>query len=670
MGRHLVSLLAIVAAAAGCGSDLAQPSPKPLPAVDMFSPLVSGEARSPRIANYRIDAHYDAATKQIKATETLRWKNTGTDSVPELQFHTYMNAFKNEQSVFMQESRGRHRGARAADSGWGWIEVSSIKIAETELRPTAKYVGPDETVLELPLPTPLAAGESLEVQIAFLVQLPEVFARTGFKGDFAMVGQWFPKIGVRVGEPFSERWHCEPFHLNSEFFADFGTYDVSLTVPTTHVVAATGVLVGADDTGNGMRTLHYRAADVHDFAWMIDPHMEVMSGTANTEAGQTEVRVYYRPAQREFAERHLASGIGAIEQFSELYYPYPWSLMSIIDPPSDAASGAGGMEYPTLVTTAGDVAAMREGIRFPEFVTIHEVGHNWFQGILASNEVDEAWLDEGVNEYADGVVMERLYGRTTSMIDWRGIVSDFYALRRAMAFPLADLPSPIATRSYEFADFSSYGAATYTKTALALRTLENVVGRDAFRAAMRSYTESFAFKHPSGKDLFATLEKSLAQDLDWFVKPAFHEIGAVDLRVRSLSCRRQLPPRGVFGEGDERTIVDDTEETEDTPHICDALIVNLGNVPVPVDVELVLEDGVRQRHRWEANETPNKQWHRIETITQSPVAEVLIDPDNLIALDDTPIHSGYRTEARSDASQRAASRIGFWTQTMMQVVGL
>ena len=668
MRRYLLGLLAVASGA--CNSGLAEPRPRPLPAIDAFSPLVGDKPLSPRIANYRIDASYDIKTKQISANETLLWRNSSSVPVGELRFHLYMNAFKNEKSVFMQESKGHHRSARATKEGWGWIELSSIRIDGEELRPTAKYIGPDETVLELPLPTPLAPGSSLKIDIDFLVQLPEVFARTGYKGEFAMVGQWFPKIGVLVGEPGAEQWHCEPFHLNSEFFADFGNYDVSLTIPTSHVVAATGVLVAAEDDGGGMRTLHYRAADVHDFAWMIDPHMEVITDIANTKAGQTEVRVYYRPAQRDFAKRHLAAGIGAIEQFSELYYEYPWSLMSIIDPPADAASGAGGMEYPTLVTTAGDMPAMREGVRFPEFVTIHEVGHNWFQGILASNEVDEAWLDEGVNEYADGVVMEHLYGASTSMIDWRGIVSDFYTFSRALRFPLADLPSPIATRSYEFADNAAYGAATYTKTALALHTLENIVGREEFRAAMRSYAVKFAFKHPTGTDLFDTLEQSLGRDLDWFIKPAFHEIGAVDLRVRSLKCRRQLPPRGVFGEGDERTIVDDTPVTDDTPHICEALIVNLGNVPVPVDVELVLEDGVVQRHRWEADRTPHKKWHRIQVISESPVVEVRIDPDNLIALDDTPVQNAFRTEAKSQASRRAAARIQFWTQTMMQVVGL
>src|SRR5262249_4542177 len=205
--------------------------------------------------------------------------------------------------------------------------------------------------------------------------VPEVFARTGYKGEFHMVAQWFPKIGVRVGPPGAERWECQPFHINNEFFADFGTYDVALTVPSTHTVAATGVLTNAVDAGGGMRTLTYHAEDVHDFAWMADPYMEVMPGQAKlAEEGTVEVRVYYRPEQRDFARRHLEAATGAIEKFSAMFVPYPWPILSVIDPPVDAASGAGGMEYPTLVTTGAawplrDSVFARPGVPLPAFVT-------------------------------------------------------------------------------------------------------------------------------------------------------------------------------------------------------------------------------------------------------------------------------------------------------------
>jgi hypothetical protein len=332
-------------------------------------------------------------------------------------------------------------------------------------------------VLEVPLPTPLDPGSSIELTIVFTAQLPEVLSRTGHHGPFAMVGQWFPKVGVRVGAPGFETWHCEPLHVSTEFFADFGTYDVTLTVPNTHVVAATGVLTAAEDKDDGTRVLHYHAEDVHDFAWMIDPYMEVVTGEATVGDGpKVLVRVVHRPRQREFALRHLRAAIGTLEQFSQMFVPYPWSIMTVIDPPLEAAE-ASGMEYPTLVTTAGDHALARDGLRWPEFVTIHEVGHNWFQGMLASNEYEEAWLDEGISEWADGVAMVRLYGEKRSALDWMGWSADIFHWRRAMGSHIGDLPAPIATAPYAFPDQEAYGETTYLKTMLALRTLENSAAR-------------------------------------------------------------------------------------------------------------------------------------------------------------------------------------------------
>ncbi len=261
-----------------------------------------------------------------------------------------------------------------------------------------------------------------------------------------MVGQGFPKIRVRGGPPGAERWSCEPLSANTEFFADFGVYDVTLTVPSTHAVAATGVLVSSTESPGGTRTFRYHAEDVHDFAWMADPYMDVIRGVAKPGDGgpDVEVRVYFRGEQRAFSQRHLEAAIGTIERMSQAYIPYPWPIMSIVDPPVDAVAGAGGMEYPTLVTTAGDTVFARPGIHLPEYVTVHEVGHNWFQGMLASNEAEEAWLDEGVNEWADGKVMDDLYGTRTSAIDWMGWQSrGVLAAARARGGPGVD---PVADR--------------------------------------------------------------------------------------------------------------------------------------------------------------------------------------------------------------------------------
>jgi hypothetical protein len=664
------AVVAIVVAA--CGRDHATPRSRPLPKVDGSPALRGGGApRSSRIASYKLAAKLDPVRHQlIDASETLTWTNTGQSAVDMLPFHLYLNAFKNEQSLFMQSSHGVAREAHASATGWGYLQIESVHVAGADLtaalrRPAS--AGTDETVVELPLGQPVEPGATVEVAFKFTAQLPEVFARTGYKGEFHMIGQWFPKIGVRVGTPGAERWECQPFHINNEFFADFGTYDVALTVPNTHLVAATGVLTNAVDAGRGLRTLTYHAEDVHDFAWMADPYMDVMSGQAKlVDEGSVDVRVYYRPEQRDFARRHLEAAIGTIEKFSAMFVPYPWPIMSVIDPPVDAAAGAGGMEYPTLVTTAGDSVFARPGFRLPEYITVHEVGHNWFQGILASNEPEEAWLDEGVNEWADAAVMDELYSPRTSGLDWIGWQAEIGALRRAADGGNGVIPSPIATAAYAFVDNAAYGDQSYTATMRALQTLERIVGSQRFAAAMKSYAKAFAFHHPTGRDLFAALGAALGQDLTWFFGPVFHEVGRLELKLRHAGCVPAHPPRGVFGDGSAKKTVTEIEAPDSATWACEIVVQNTGRVHVPVDLELKFADGSTKRLQW--NDRGDGNWERFTIERSSRLVEVWLDPEGKIALDNPTAHH-YRIDGDGAAALRAGAWFGSVAQALMQIVG-
>ncbi|MBP9207157.1 MAG: M1 family metallopeptidase [Kofleriaceae bacterium] len=671
-GRALVVVLGaglVLAGCGACGEQLGPPRPRPLPALDGRAPLRVPGQRSPRVVGYRIKARLDDSTHRLTGEVGLTWKNAGETEVTQLPLHLYLNAFKNETSVFMQESRGQHRGQVASTTGWGWIDLDRVEVGGADLLPRLIWPGPgtDETVAWVPLPAPVPPGGEITLDLAFTAQLPKVFARTGYQGHFIMAGQWFPKLGRRDGPPGFERWVAEPLHLNSEFFADFGTYDVALTVPRTHLVAATGVLVDAIDNADGSRTLSYRAEDVHDFAWMADPFMEVVRGTARVDGGEVEVRVVHRPAQRHFARRHLHAAIGTIETMSTMFVPYPWSIMTVIDPPPDAAGSAGGMEYPTLVTTAGDSWWARPGVRLPEYVTVHEVGHNWFQGMLASNEGEHAWLDEGVNDWADGEVMTTLYGQRGSGLSWMGLEADVFRLRRAIESDV-DLPTPIAAAARAFVDADSYGAATYGKTMRALRTLLGVVGRDRFLAAMRRYAQEWAFRHPGPADLFAVLEAELGE-LDWFLGPVFYGLGGPALAVHSAECRPRHPPRGVFGRGAERTETTAAQAPDSPGWACRVVIKNTGTVRLPVDLELRFADGTRLSEHWDDRGT-GPAWHAIDLERSSPLVEVELDPEHKIALAEDSLPHTLRLRRNTDASWRAAARAGFWAQTSMSVFGL
>lgn len=634
-------------------------------------PALRGNAgpRSTRIANYKIDARLDAARHQIIATEVLTWTNTGETAVDYLPFHLYLNAFKNDRSLFWRTSRGEMRGARASEGGWGWIEIDSIQLEGVEQAAKLRRpdgAGDDETVTELPLAQPAQPGETIEVTIKFTAQLPEVYARTGYKGEFHMVGQWFPKIGVRAGTPGSEHWQCAPHQMTSEFFADFGTYDVSLTVPSTFVVAATGVLTAATESPGGTRTLVYRAEDVHDFAWMADPYMREMKGIATLQDGVVHVSVWHRPEQERFAARHLQAGIGAIETFSRDYLPYPWSQMTIVDPPVDAAMAAGGMEYPTFVATAGDSVFAQPGIHLPEYTTVHEVGHSWFQGMLASNEVDEAWLDEGVNEWADMRAMAELYGARTSAMDAFGIQADMTALRVAVGNDASSLASPIAASASAFVDADAYVDAVYSAAMRVLTTLEREVGPPKFAAAMRAYVKAFAFRHPTERDFVAMLETQLGQSLDWFFTPALHQTGGVKLKLRSASCSPAHARRGVVGDGVQKKVLAEAEAPETGSWVCEVVVQNSGVVHVPVDIELRFGDGSTQRLHWD--DRGGSGWQRFVVERSSQLVAVRLDPEGKIALA-SPMVKQFRVVGDASASLRAAARSASWLQTFMQLVG-
>ncbi|HEY6051608.1 MAG TPA: M1 family peptidase, partial [Thermoanaerobaculia bacterium] len=248
-------------------------------AVAFPAALHAAEPVRPPVVEYRIRAALDPKTHVVDGTERLVWRNPSTDAVGELRFHLYLNAFKNTRSTFFRESGGRLRGDRfdAKRDEWGAIDVLSLRTAAgTDLLPRARKVQPDgndpsdETVLAVPLPVPVGPRGEIVLDVAFRSKLPRIFARTGFVRDYHLVGQWFPKLGVY--EPAGMRgrtaggWNCHAFHANSEFYADFGDYDVTLTVPSEYVVGATGRQVSAKRSGSRTEC-RYVQENVHDFAW-------------------------------------------------------------------------------------------------------------------------------------------------------------------------------------------------------------------------------------------------------------------------------------------------------------------------------------------------------------------------------------------------------------------
>src|SRR4051812_16726050 len=204
------------------------------------------------IVKYKIEARLDAKAKTITGHEVIVWRNHSTDSIPDLQFHTYLNAFKNNYSTFMREGGENSRRVHFTGDAqaWGYVQIHSFKVDGRDLTSAMRYIQPDDgnpfdqTVLEVMLPKAIPAGGSVTIEIEWTSKLPRVFARTGFHDNLLPVAQWFPKPGgyEATGERHRGKggWNCPQFHPSPEFFADFGPFDVGLPVPSDFELAATG----------------------------------------------------------------------------------------------------------------------------------------------------------------------------------------------------------------------------------------------------------------------------------------------------------------------------------------------------------------------------------------------------------------------------------------------
>jgi hypothetical protein len=264
----------------------------------------------------------------------------------------------------------------------------------------------DHTVAEVPLPHPLAPGDTITFHLAFHDQFPLSIARNGWKRDFIMGGQWYPKPGVF----WHGAWNCHQYHSTTEFFSDFGTFNVHLTLPQRYVVGASGVPTGEQANADGTKTLSFYGEDIGDFAWAASPHFTVTDGTYATVHGAGEgARAGARRAPKA-GPRYRDIILKTLAEFDRRYGPYPYKIVTVIDP--EPGSEIGGMEYPTLFTGG---TSWYEPTYVTEVTAEHEFGHQYWYGMVATNEFEDAWLDEGINSYTEVNVLSSILGRDTSV---------------------------------------------------------------------------------------------------------------------------------------------------------------------------------------------------------------------------------------------------------------
>jgi hypothetical protein len=608
------------------------------------------------VANYTITAAYDADRHSLTAHEVLTWYNPTRQTATHLYFHLYLNAFANSDSSFMRELGPRWREwLRRHPDGWGYIEITSLHVGSSDLSSRLAFVHPDDdniddrTVVRLALDAPVPPHGTVDVEIDFVARLPKIVARAGYAGPFAMVAQWFPKIGV-----FQEgAWNCHQYHLNSEFFADFGAYDVTLTVPGAAVVGATGLLQSEHDNADGTRTVRYGANDVHDFAWTIDPRFRVFT----QDVDGITVRLLLQPNHVDQVTRHLNAARVAIQTYREWIGAYPYPQLTIVDP-GPGARRAGGMEYPTLITV-GTAWWMPDWLRLPEVVTVHEFGHQYWYGMVASNEFEEAWLDEGVNSYFEGRIMDAAFG-AASYADILGLHVSSVPVQR-LRYLQAATHDPMVRPAWGFLDSSSYAAISYAKTALALDTLGGYLGEATLRAGLRAYFERWRFHHPRGEDLLEALNQASGQDLGWYFDEVVRGTDILDYAVTRVTAE---PLEGFAGYR-----FTDGRPGEATPpetpaeqwYRSEVVVERLGGVVMPVTLQVVFDDGTNASESWDGRD----RWKRFEYRGNQRVEWAVVDPGDTMPLDYDRLNNSRMRDAGTRGMVRIVTRLAFWFQNLL-----
>jgi hypothetical protein len=576
--------------------------------------------QAPQIASYRMEVRLDPTAKTVAGSERITYQNPSQDTLDEIWLRLYLRAFSSQNTTWMRESGGQLRGFEATADNLGDIAVSSLATAGgADLLASATMT---DTLMRVPLPQPLGPGERLELDVEWVSKLPRVFARTGYGGrddTFFMVGQWYPKMAVYD----RGRWDTEPWHANSEFFHDFGSYDVSITAPQDYVLAGAGVPAGEQANSDGTRTLRFTAENVTDFAFAASPDFQ----TRTTTAGEVEVALFYLPEHETAIEEYLSSATGSLEAFSQWYGPYPHPRLTVVDVPNDAA-GAGGMEYPTLVTGGTLGAPGTSGI--VAMVVSHEVGHQWWPMQTATNEGREPWLDEGLTEYS-GIRYLAEVGQSVGSGTFAGLPIGAELYEKAIYQSSADHPATLPAWEYSPADYIT----VYSKTAMGLWTLENVVGTERFRRAMADYLAAFRFKHPTSADFRASLEGSLGDDLGWFFDDFMSGTGLIDYAAGAI-------------EGDG------------------VRVAREGEVPAPVDVRITLASGAQQDQTWDGQGASTS----FATPPGDPAVRVEVDPARKLKAELDRLDNAVGSGAQLGPALTFGGRLAFWLQAAVQSLGL
>ncbi|HTD97237.1 MAG TPA: M1 family metallopeptidase [Edaphobacter sp.] len=635
---------------------------------------------STRVVAYTIDARLDTDKKSLDATEVITYKNLTGQPLTTFPFHLYLNAFRPESSFtsethFTGGIRDSEKDNEYPNEKRGSIAITHIAADNYgDLTAAMHFTAPDDgnandhTVAEVTLPHPLAPNDSITFRLAFHDQFPLSVARNGYKRDFIMGGQWYPKPGVF----WHGAWNCHQYHSTTEFFSDFATFNVTLTVPRRYIVGASGVPTGDQANSDNTITHSFYGEDIGDFAFAASPNFTITDGTFLSSLGPVKIHVLALAAHPKAGPRYLDIIHKTLAQFDQRYGPYPYKIVTVIDP--EPGSEIGGMEYPTLFT--GDTS-WYEPTYITELTAEHEFGHQYWYGMVATNEFEDAWLDEGINSYTEVNVLSAILGRNTSVLNRSYANAGDFELQRYTYLIAPDF-DPVTRWAFKFRNIASYGGVTYGKTATLLATLEGLIGRDTMDEAMHTYFMRYRFTHPTTEDFLRTIEEvaiahgkalpTTAVGQNRSATQSVAEASALSLpnplpltstgqpdytsAPATNSSLRPFFNQAVYGTQVLDYAVDsitsdpaqwwlpEPKDKKQTQYLSTVYLRRKGDFILPVTAEIVFDDGTRLREHWNGVD----RWIKFSYTRNAKVVSAEIDPDHTVLLDKNFFNNSYTTK--------------------------
>jgi aminopeptidase N len=618
---------------------------------------VATGARSPRNANYEIDARLDEDARTIRARATIRWRNITDQPTSELQFHLYWNAWRDTESTWLRERRMAGLYQPPPDDAWSSMDVTSIQLREPsgsarDVTSDMRFIAPDDgndrdrTVMSVPIGRSVGPNEDVEVDLEWTARIPRPFARTGWVGDSYFIAQWFPKLGVLE----SNGWNTHQFHAATEFYSDFGVYDVRLTVPNRFIVGASGRQSMRTKNADGTTTHRYQAEDIHDFAWTASPdYVDLSQRFEHPTLPPVDVRLLLQSERSGQAERYFAIINATLKLYGEWFGAYPYGYMTVVDPAFQ--SDADGMEYPTFLTGRSRWLTP-DATQVPESTTAHEIGHQWWYGIVATNEFEHAWMDEGINTYATARVLaeakhpnrvELRYFGTFLPWSFRDIAVSRVDNDRLPGYRLngeADAPE---TPTYRYWP-STAAIISYNKTALWLHTLEQKLGWPMMQRILSTYFERWKFKHPTPSDFFDIVREVSGEDHARFFDEVYRSSETFDYGVQEFRSDR----------------------IDDQKHRTTVVVRRLGEATSHVDVVTSFENGEQVKETWDGRD------RRVVYVYERPSRglNVHVDPDRVLLLDIAETNNSRTLRPRGgEASLKWSLKWMVWLQDLMLTYG-